>query len=82
MPARGSLLLSLVFGILSGILVILTILLLGDLGIMPNRDELVGKTLLFWGTILLLYAYIAYTVILFVIRLLIISILKKIHKAP
>ncbi len=70
----------LAYGIFSGVFIISTIVLLGHFGMLPNQDELVGKTLLFWGTVLLVYAYVFHKLTMVLTQPIIDFARKKIHK--
>lgn len=70
------------YGILSGIMIVSTIVVLGYFGLLPEQGELVGRTLIIWGSILLLYSYILHTVTMLLIEPLINFARQKIHKVP
>ncbi|BBB92261.1 MAG TPA: hypothetical protein PKA28_17705 [Methylomusa anaerophila] len=70
------------YGILSGIIIISTIVVLGHFDLLPNQAELVGKALLIWGGILLVYSYVLHTLTMFMLQPLINFTRKKVRELP
>lgn len=70
------------YGILSGIIIITTIVVLGHFDLLPNQAELVGKVLLIWGSILFVYSYIMHTLTMFMLQPLINHARKKVREFP
>ncbi|WP_288184162.1 hypothetical protein [uncultured Sporomusa sp.] len=70
------------YGILSGIIIISTIVFLGYLDLLPNPEDLVGKVLIIWGSILLVYSYALHTLTMFLLQPLINFTRKKVRELP
>lgn len=82
MLAIWTMIVILAYGILSGVIIVSTVVLLGQLDLLPNQEDLVGTTLLVWGTILLVYSFGLHTLTMFLIQPLINIGRRKINKIP
>ena len=65
---------------ISGIIIILTIVLLDSVDILPKPEALIGRTLIFWSIFLCGFSYTAHKLSWFMIQPLFNIARKKIHQ--